>query len=370
VAAPVLTARALNRALLARHGLLERTAAPALDTVERLVGLQAQVPENPYVALWSRLERFEPAELSALVAERRAVRAQLMRATIHLVSARDYAVLQPLTRGVLAQVFKNGFLRRLGGAAVEEVIAAGVELLAERPRTRAELAAALASRWPNADPPALAQAVTFHAPLVQVPPRGLWGATGQATWALAEDWLGAPVDGAAPPEAVVRRYLAAFGPATVADMRTWSGVTGLRAVVERLRPDLRTFRDERGRELLDVADGPLPDPDAPAPPRFLPEYDNVALSHEDRSRLFSGLGPDGFAPHGGGWLLVDGFHRAHWHLARGRDAATLTIDRFAARDSDPPGTEAAIVAEGHALLGLLAPGAATHRVQFIPALRR
>jgi hypothetical protein len=370
VADPVLSDRALNRALLARQGLLARRRRPALATVEDLVGLQAQEPPNPYVALWSRLEGFDPVEVSALLAERRAVRAQLMRSTIHLVSADDYALLQPLTKRVLAQVFKNGFLRRLGGAPVDDVIAAGVALLAERPCTRADLGAALCARWPGADPPALAQAVTFHVPLVQVPPRGLWGATGQATWALAEKWLGAPVDPAPDAATMVRRYLATFGPASVADIRTWSGVTGLREVVDRLRPTLRTFRDERGRELLDVDDGPLPDPATPAPPRFLPEYDNVALSHADRSRLFAGLGPDGFAPRGGGWLLVDGFHRAHWHLAEGRDAATLTIDRFAPRDGDPPGTEEAIVAEGRGLLGLLAPGAATHRVQFVPALTR
>ena len=367
MAAAVLSARALNRALLARQGLLERTAAPALGTVERLVGLQAQEPSNPYVALWSRLEAFDPGALSALVADRRAVRAQLMRATIHLVSARDCRVLQPLVAPVLARAFRSPWLARLDGAPVEDVVAAGLALLAERPRTRAELGAALAGRWPDAEPPALAQAVTFHVPLVQIPPRGLWGATGQATWALAGDWLGAPVDGGTPPAAVVRRYLAAFGPATVADMRTWSGVSGLRAVVEDMRPQLRTFADERGRELFDVEDGPLPDPDTPAPPRFLPEYDNVALSHDDRSRLFAGLGPDGFAPRGGGWVLVDGFHRAHWHLARGRDAATLTIDRFASRADDPAGTDEAILAEARGLLGLLAPRAETHRVQFIPA---
>jgi hypothetical protein len=365
-----LSDRALNRALLERQGLLERTRAPALDMLERLVGLQAQVPENPYVALWSRLEGFEPAELSALIAERRAVRAQLMRATIHLVSARDARLLQPLTRGVLAQVFKNAWLARLKGVPPDPVLAAGLELLAERPRTRAELGAALAERWPGADPQALAHAVTFRAALVQVPPRGLWGAKGKPTWALTEGWLATPVEREPDLGAVVLRYLAAFGPARVADIRTWSGVTGLREVVERLRPRLRTYEDERGRELLDVRDGPLPDPETPAPPRFLPEYDNVALSHADRSRLFAGLGPDGFAPHGGGWVLVDGFHRAHWHVARGRDAATLTIDRFAPRDGDPRETEEAIVAEGRGLLGFIAPAATTHRVQFIPALRR
>jgi Winged helix DNA-binding domain len=370
VAAPVLTDRALNRALLARQGLLERTARRALEMVEHLVGLQAQEPPNPYIALWSRLAGFDPNELSALLAERRVVRAQLMRATIHVVSARDYVALQPVTRGVLAQVFKNGFLGRLGGAAVDDVVAAGTELLAGRPCTRAELGAALAARWPEADPPALAQAVTFHAPLVQVPPRGLWHTTGPARWALAEDWLGARVDGTAAVEALVPRYLAAFGPATVADIRTWSGLTGLRDVVERLRPRLRTFADERGRELLDVEGAPLPDPDTPAPPRFLPEYDNVALSHAGRSRLFAGGGPAGFAPRGGGWLLVEGFHRAHWHLVAGRDVATLTIDRYEPRATDPARTVDAIVDEGDRLLVLLAPDAAAHRVQFIPSQGR
>jgi hypothetical protein len=373
VADAVLSDRALNRALLARQGLLAKTATPILGMLERLVGMQAQVPENPYVALWSRLDGFDAAELSTLTAERRAARAQLMRATIHLASARDCLALHPLVRGVLAQVFKNGWLARLGGAPVDDVLAAGTALLAERPRTRADLAAALAERWPHADPPALAHAVTFNAPLVQVPPRGIWGATGQATWALAEDWLGGRVDPAPDAEAMVLRYLAAFGPASVADIRTWSGVTGLREVVERLRPRLRVFDDERGRELLDVEDGALPDPATPAPPRFLPEYDNVGLSHDDRSRLFAGLGPGAPLPRGGraiGTLLVDGFYRANWQVAEGRDAATLTLDRFAPRAQDPPATEEAIIAEGHGLLGFLSPGAATHRVQFIPALTR
>jgi hypothetical protein len=373
VPAPVLTARALNRALLARQGLLARTRRPALEMVEHLVGMQAQVPENPYVALWSRLEAFAPGELGTAIAERRAVRAQLMRATIHLVAARDCLALQPLTRGVLAQVFRNGWRERVAGAPVDDVVAAGLELLAERPRTRAEIGAALAERWPDAEPLALAHAVTFHAALVQVPPRGLWGATGQATWAPTEDWLGARLNPNPSVDAMVLRYLAAFGPATVADVRTWSGMTRLREAVERLRPRLRTFRDERDRELLDVEDGPLPDPDTPAPPRFLPEYDNVGLSHHDRSRLFAGLGPGAPPPRGGraiGTLLVDGFSRANWQVAEARDAATLTIDRFAPRAEDPAGTVEAIVAEGNGLLGFLAPEASTHRVQFIPALSR
>ena len=186
-----------------------------------------------------------------------------MRATIHLVTARDMLAISPLTLPVLIRTFKSPWAAKLHGADVEAVVAAGMKLLAERPLTRTELAELLAPRWPQADPAALAHAVTFHSALVQVPPRGLWGGRGQATWAPAETWLGAPLAPAPALDQLVIRYLAAFGPATVADMRTWSGLTGLKAVFERLRPELRTFCDERGRELFDVPDGPLPTPARP-----------------------------------------------------------------------------------------------------------
>jgi winged helix DNA-binding protein len=367
----VLTARALNRALLERQGLLARYATAALEMVERLVGMQAQVPENPYVALWSRIEGFTTDELGALVAERRAVRAQLMRSTIHLVSARDCLAFHPLTLEILAKVFRPPWLAGLNGGDPAEVAVAGVELLAARPRTRAELAELLGPRFPGADPLALAYAVTYHAALVQVPPRGVWGATAQARWAPAEQFLGASLEPAPSVDEMVLRYLAAFGPAAVADIRTWSGLTGLRAVVDRLRPRLRTFRDERGRELLDVENGSLPDPATPAPPRFLPEYDNVGLSHADRARLFSGLGPGLPLPQGGraiGTLLVDGFYRANWQIAEDGDAATLTIDRFAPQPDDPAGSVEAIVAEGEGLLAFVSPGATDRGVRFEPEI--
>jgi hypothetical protein len=350
----VLSARALNRALLARQGLLGRTRAPALETIERLAGMQAQVPSNPYVALWARIEGFDPEELSTLIAGRRAVRAQLMRGTIHLVSARDALAMHPRSLPVLAGIFRSNFARRLNGAPVDDVVRAGAALLEQQPRTRAELAPLLAERWPDAEPAALAQAVTHHAALVQVPPRGLWGRSGQPRLALTEDWLGARLDGDGADEALVLRYLAAFGPATVGDIRVWSRFTGLRAVVDRLRSRLRTFADEHGRELLDVPDGPLPDPETPAPPRFLPEYDNALLAHEDRSRILAGLGPGPPWPHGRwiGTLLADGFFRAYWKAEGG----TLTVDRFTRHASDPPGLRDEIVAEGERLLDFIDPG--------------
>ena len=364
----VLDARALNRALLQRQDLLARGDTPAIEMIERLVGMQAQEPENPYVALWSRLRDFRAEQLSELIAGRRAVRAQLMRSTIHLVSARDCLAIHPITLPILARVFKSPWAAGLGEASLDEVVEAGVELIAQRPRTRAELGAMLGPRWPDADPRALAHAVTFNCALVQVPPRGLWGASGQATWALAEDWLGRPLDSDPSPDDLVLRYLAAFGPATVADVRTWSGLTGLRAVVERLRPRLRTFRDESGRELLDAPGAPLPDRDTPAPPRFLPEYDNVALAHADRSRIFKGLGPGLPLPRGSwlGSLLVDGFYRANWQITEESGAAVLTVDRFARHPADPPGAVDEIAGEGMRLLAFVAPGASTRSVRFVP----
>jgi Winged helix DNA-binding domain len=368
----VLSPRALNRALLHRQGLLARTERPALEMIEHLVGMQAQVPSNPYLALWSRLSGFRAQELSELIAERRAVRAGLMRATIHLVSARDCLAIQPLTQPVLAATFKSPWGKGLAGADLDEVVAAGAELVAERPRTRAELSELLAPRWPDADPLALAHAATFHVGLVQIPPRGLWGQSGQATWALTEQWLGRRLDADPSAEQLVLRYLAAFGPASIADMRVWSRLTGLRAVVERLRPRLRSFRDERGRELLDVPDGPLPDRDTPAPPRFLPEYDNVGLSHEDRSRLLDGLGPGGTFPTGAwiGTLLVDGFYRANWKITQAGDAATLDVDRLERLPSDDKDTLEAIEAEATALLELVAPEAERRRVEFTSTASR
>jgi hypothetical protein len=370
VAGDVLDTRTLNRALLARQGLLERSATPALAMVERLVGMQAQVPNNPYTGLWSRIEGFRPEELSEAIAGRGAVRAGALRATIHLLSARDCLAIQPITGAVLAKGFQGQFGRRLAAAGVDvgAVVAAGRELLDERPRTRAEIRDLLAPRWPDVDPDLLGHATVHLTPLVQIPPRGLWQGRGQATWAPTEQWLGAELDPEPSIDQLLLRYLAAFGPASTADMRTWSTLTGLREVVERLRPGLRSFRDENGRELLDVPDGLLPDPDTPAPPRFLPEYDNLTLSHADRSRVLAGVGPGAPFPTGGtvGALLVDGFYRANWKLAETGGTATLTIDRLAHLPNDPAGTLEAVEDEADRLARFLAPAAADHRVELVP----
>jgi hypothetical protein len=363
---PVLGRRARNRALLERQLLLRRVRRPALEVVEHLVGLQAQEPRDPYVGLWARLEGFDPGELGDLLAERTAVRSPLMRTTIHLVSARDCLTLAPLMRPVLERNFWTGspFGRKVKGVDLDAVLARGRELLEEQPRTNAQLRAFMAERWPGYDQASLAYAVHNLVPVVQVPPRGVWGQRGLPTWATTERWLGRPVDPAPSIDQVVLRYLAAFGPASAMDVQAWSGLTRLREVTDRLRPQLESFRTEAGRELFDLSDAPRPDPDTPAPVRFLPQYDNVALSHADRSHLAAGAGAS-WPSDGLHWsaLLVDGFVAGAWRLSRDRKAATLTVRLF---DALPTEGQVEVAEEGERLLAFLAPGADPRDVHMAP----
>lgn len=348
----VLSQRALNRATLARQFLLRRAELPALDAIEQLAGMQAQAPLAPYVGLWSRLAGFRAADLTTLIADRAAVRAQLMRNTVHLVSARDGLSWYHLFTSVHARDFVAHFGGRATGVDQTELLSLARMILDEKPHTRAELGRALAKRWPDVEPAVLAYAATHHLALVQVPPRGLWGRSGPSKWSTTESFLGRSPDPGPSAEELVRRYLAGYGPVSVADVQRWSGLTHLREIVRRI--ELITFRDEAGRELFDLPHAPRPDPDTPAPPRFLPEYDNLLLSHEDRSRVI----PDGrkvpLPPGNGartGTLLVDGLWRGVWTLRDGQvQVEAFTSLSAAERD--------AVEIEAEALRGFLATGSA------------
>ncbi|MDQ0597954.1 hypothetical protein QF037_002299 [Streptomyces canus] len=313
--APALDTRALNRATLDRQLLLRRADLSAKAAVEHLLGLQAQNVKPPYYALAARLDGFAPEELSALMADREVARIVTMRSTIHTHTAEDTLTLRPLVQAARDReltLFRKG----LQGVDLDRLAAIARDLVEAEPRTMKQLREELLAQWPDADPQALGIAARCRLPLVQVTPRGLWGRRGQVALTTAEHWLGRPAEPSPAPDATVLRYLAAFGPASVKDMQTWAGLTRLRDAFERLRPRLVTFRDEKGVELFDLPDAPRPDADTPAPPCFLPEFDNLLLSHADRTRVIppaywgrSWVGNMAYST-----LLVDGFLAGVWKL--------------------------------------------------------
>jgi Winged helix DNA-binding domain len=365
-APPVLSRRALGRATLARQLLLERSDLPPVRAIERLAGMQAQAPLSPYVGLWTRLHGFEAQQLADLLRRRTVVRATLMRVTVHLVTARDALAWRP----ILQQVADGGWRgsqwsKQIGTADPAAVLAAAREWIDVDAVGRTELGNLLGQRFPDADPYALGGTVMYLQPTVQATPRGVWGEGGPTKLRSMQSWLRRELDPAPSVDDLVLRCIGALGPMSVKDVQAWCGLTRLSEVVDRLGPRVRRFRDEDGVELYDRPRSPRPDPDTPAPVRYLPEYDNLLLAHADRRRVNPERRPIPLFPGNGarlGTFLVDGLHAGHWRIRTDRDSdrAGLELEpfhRLARADRD------ALTAEGLGLLGFAAPERAQRDVQ-------
>ncbi len=359
-----LSPRALGRATLARQMLLARERTTVIAAVERLVGMQAQLARPPHVGLWTRLRDFTREDLNGALQRREVVRATLMRCTLHLMSARDYVQLRPAIQPVLDRAMKSVLRERTDGLGLPALISAARGHLQEKPRTFEALRDLLVEGDPEGDARAMGYAVRCLLPLVQVPTDAAWGFPAAADFALADAWLGQPISSeqtsAAP---LVHRYLAAFGPASVGDMQTWSGLQGLREVFEALRPTLVSFMDDRGRELFDLPQAPRPPEDVDAPVRFMPDFDNLILGHDDRRRLINDehraaifLPNLRILP----TFLVDGRVAGTWKVEAKKTSATLVIEPFTAV-SRP--ARAALTEEGETLLRFLEPEAANFAVR-------
>jgi hypothetical protein len=361
----VLSQRVLNRITLERQLLLRRSNLTVAETLVHLVGLQAQAPNAAYIGLWTRLENFMHDDLAQMIMDRCAARIALMRSTIHLVTERDALGLRPLLQPVLDRdLYKNGtHAKGIAGLNVEEVISYGQALLEEKPRTIKEMGELLSKQWPEHPASALAYTLRNLLPLVQVPPRGIWGVGGQTRCTTATHWFGRSVEEKATLEDTIMRYLMAFGPATIQDMQTWSGLTKLQAVVDRLRPHLLTYRDEYGRELFDAHGAPYPHPDTPAPPRFLPEYDNLLVSHANRTRVIMDDHRRRIMTNNGmkATVLLDGFVYGTWKIVRQRSTAVLVIEPFGKLSGREQNS---LSEEGIKLLQFAATEATEHEIQF------
>jgi hypothetical protein len=323
----------------------------ALDAIEHLVGMQAQAPFAPYYGLWSRLDGFTGDELSGLLTSRKAVRTVLMRGTIHLVTAKDCHRLRPLVQPALDRMLRTNAThgKPLGAIDVTAVVGAAKRLLDAEALTPSEIGARLAEQWPDTPPGALAEAARSLMPLIQVPPRALWQRSGQVRLTTATAWLGEPRGKPMTIDEMVLRYLAAFGPASAADVQTWSGLSRLGEVLERL--DLMLYKSEGGKTLYDIPDGPRPDPATPAPVRLVAPFDNILLSHANRSRVISDehrkrlfSGKNGVFP---GTLLVDGFVAGTWELVSKGESTSMRVRPYI---QNKRGVLDTVVSEGNRLL--------------------
>ena len=345
--------RQLNRTYLRRQSLLDPDPRPVDEVVAHLVALQAQEVDAPYVGLWARIPGFRHEHLTDALNDRRVVRGGLLRGTQHITTGADYAWLRPLVKERMGRVGLSPFAKQTAGLDLAELAGAAREILAGQVLTRPALAKRLGERYPGRDAMALAWAAQHQLSLLHPPPSGTWRRRGHVSCVLAEEWLGRPLSDKPTVRELMWRYLAACGPATVADLQIWSGLRKLRDEVEELRPELTVHRDERGRELFDRPDLALADPDEPAPVRFLPEFDNLVLSHEDRTRIVSDEDRALVCP---GYsmvhptFLVDGFVAGIWAVEPGGDAAGVRVTPFRPLSDETTGE---VLAEAARLLEFL-----------------
>jgi hypothetical protein len=320
----VLTRRELNRALLERQLLLERRSLTTVHAVERLGGLQAQSTPSPYLSLWTRLEPFAREDLTRALSRRRLVKALVQRGTLHVLTPGDYWAFSTARRELGGLLWPPSYEARLPAARIARLAELVVAELGSGERTFKEVRALLEPHEaPGVNATFLWRRVQGRASIVHVPPSGIWGYGGQGVYAAAD----AVIPGEPPPaeeafDLLVRRYLAAYGPATKQDVGQWAGIPRLAPIAasfERLR--LRTFQDELGRTLYDLPRAPLPDPESDAPVRLVPRFDNLVLSHADRSRVLGDIPPSRIVTKNGivhATILVDGFVAGTWQLEQGR----------------------------------------------------
>jgi hypothetical protein len=362
----VLSRRALNRATLARQLLLERARTSVADAAERLLALQAQQPGSPFLALWNRLADFSADDLRTALDKREVVRATYIRATLHLLSARDYLAFRALVEPSLVAA-AAATTKRIPGPEIdqERLVAVARGVLGAGPLTFAAIREGMRREFPDVDDRALGYCVRMDLPLVMVPTADRWSFPASSEVTMAESWLGAEPAAESSAGDFVRRYLAAYGPAGPADLREFSWLKTADAF-ERLAPELREFTTEDGQVVYDLPDAPRPDPDAPAPARLLPEFDSLILAHKDRSRIVATEHRPRLITRNlrvPASFLWDGFVAGTWSTTRRRTAATLTLTPF---ERLPAEAVRELSAEAVRVLRFTDPAVARHDVVVAP----
>jgi hypothetical protein len=362
-----LSLRALNRATLARQLLLRRQKLKVVAAVERVAGMQAQIPRPPFIGLWSRLDGFRRDELVRAINRRDIVRGTLMRGTIHLVSRTDFIQWRPAIQPVLTRVMKSVLGKVLDRFDLDRIVAVAQTRFDREACTFGELRTHLSEEFPGVNEQAMGLIVRMLLPLVQTPRTGQsWAYHAAADFAVARSWLGEEIPATGQADQLALRYLAAFGPATGQDFQMWSGLPGGKAVIEGLRPKLRALRDENGRELFDLPKAPLPNEDEDAPVRFLPEWDNVLLAHADRRRIIHDDHRKGLVTRNlliPASFLVDGFVGGVWavetRVTAKKRHVRLVLKPFGKLDKR---ARLALEQEGERLVRFIEPGAETYAV--------